>query len=168
MERVAVIPERAPAGEGGRFGVVAVEEPVPANPMVLTAREDVANGTSEDRCHDLEGVFQLEHPQLRGNLSVMPGRVDGARRIGLYMKGSGLAEGLRLDAELRSSWVATMCGDHGGRVERAAALAIAMVQLAAIPGQRTVRMTSDQADSDRLPDLTAYASLLGAKIIAAA
>jgi len=154
-----------PSGqEGGRFGVRScADDQDEGNPIVLTALEDGARHGRETVIRNLEGVFRFQQPRLRGNLSVMPGPNDGSSRVGLYLKGAEADLGIRLHAEVRSTWITLACHRFHEPAKKAVALAGALVRLATIPGQRTVSINGGE-ESLGVPNyLVDYVDLLELK-----
>ena len=130
--------------EGGRFGVLADEDGQNENnPVVLTALEDGVRHGRQETIRNLEGVFRLNHPDMSGSLSVMPGASTGTSRFGLCMRSIDSAEGVRLHAEVRSTWITITCNRYQEAAGKAVALVEALVRLASIPGQQTVSVRGD-------------------------
>jgi hypothetical protein len=154
-----------PSGqEGGRFGVHScADDQDDANPIVLTALEDGARHGRETVIRNLEGVYRLQHPRLSGNVSVMPGPDDGSSRVGLYLKGTEADLGIRLHAEVRSTWITLTCHRFQEPAQKAVALAAALVRLATIPGQRTVSINGDEESLGVPNHLVDYVELLEPK-----
>lgn len=144
MDDVVALLNKVSDEEGGRFGLHPwSERSDDTNPIVMTALEDGAKKGHQSVLRNLEGVFRLQHPQLFGNVSVMPGP-GGFSRVGLYLKGVEAGVGIRLHAEVRSTWIALTCDRYQEPAQKAVALASALVKLATIPGQRTVSISSDE------------------------
>lgn len=144
MDEVAALLNEASGEEGGRFGLHSCTgSNEDANPLVMTALEDGAKHGQDSVLRDLEGVFRLHHAQLSGNVSVIPGP-GGFSRVGLYLKGAEAGVGIRLHAEVRSTWITQTCDSFQEPAKKAVALASALVKLATLPGQRTVSINGDE------------------------
>ena len=114
------------------------------NPYVLSAAAHGALAAEPAVVLALEGVYQLSHAEFAGTVSVMPGTVRGSNRVGVYLRRSTEREGgLRLFANVRTSWLHGACRRARNDGERAVLLAAALCELGAIPGQRTVTVMTD-------------------------
>ena len=157
MDDVAGLVAERSVEEGGRFGLNVGEcTDDDFNPRFLTALEDGAKHGREQAMRQLEGVYQLDHSQLTGNISVMPGHTDGANRVGVYLNSMESDFGVRPHAEVRSRWIADNCEADRPPAENAVALAASMVRLAMIPGQVTVSMFADDETVRPLDVLPSY------------
>lgn len=129
------------------------------NPYFLSAAAHDAMATAPAVVLALEGVYQLSHGDFAGSVSVMPGTTRGANRVGIYLRRSGARDGgLRLFANIRTSWLHAACRGAKSDGERAVLLAAALCELAAIPGQQTVAVMTELASP--VDELTTFAMLL--------
>lgn len=144
--------------EGGRFGLGLLEgNQEEGNPLVLTALEDRARHSCENSQED---VYPLEHPEISGNVSVMPGSDAGANHLDLYLKYSATDARVRLRAEVRSTWITLTLSGHQEPSAKGAVLATALLALASIPEQQMVSVIREGAGFGAPNDLLQYAELL--------
>ncbi|GAB4337137.1 MAG: hypothetical protein Kow0010_25200 [Dehalococcoidia bacterium] len=142
-------------------GTYVLDVPYADNPYVMSAAAHGALAGEPAMVLALEGVYQLSHAEFVGNVSVMPGTMRGSNRVGVYLRRSAEREGgIRLFANVRTSWLHGACRGARDDGERAVLLAAALCELGAIPGQHTVAVLTDHASP--ADELLGFARLLRA------
>lgn len=137
-------PEPSAASVSKGSGFAARDMPAGDNPYVLSAAAHGALTSEPATTLALEGTYPLSHAEFAGNVSVMPGTMRGSNRVGVYLRRQGERDGgVRLFANVRTSWLHSVCREAASDGERAVLLAAALCELAALPGQRTVTVMTD-------------------------
>ncbi len=87
--------------------------------------------------------FALDQGRLRGAVVVSRGAQPGWVRVAVSIAGAepGGSGAVQLDAEVRRSWLQGAVEAADGRAMPPVAIAAAVGEIAALPGQRAVRMT---------------------------
>lgn len=89
------------------------------------------------------GDVRFEHLAMAGHVMLHPGSEPGSVRVTVDFRdggGSGAASGLSLEADVRRSWLRSVCADSLDSPEGVARIVRALGEIAALPHQTTVQV----------------------------
>jgi len=95
----------------------------------------------------LRGVVGFERDGSPGTLTVTEGDAGGFVRLNVYYRENGAAviRDVHLEAEVREGWLKQIAPASAPRSAQAAAIAATLAEIAAVPGQHSVRMEMREA-----------------------
>ena len=141
------MPVQEPVYEPATQGDVAIAVGHPENPLVLSGSLDVALTSDHTAVGALRGVVGFERDGVPGTLTVTEGDGEGFVRLNVYYREDGAAviRDVHMEAEVREAWLKQIAPVSAPKSAQAVAVAAMLAQIAAIPGQHSVRVEMREA-----------------------
>jgi hypothetical protein len=119
----------------------------PENPLVRSGSLDVALTSDHTAVGALRGVVGFQHDGAPGTLTVTEGDGEGFVRLNVYYREGGAAviRDVEMEAEVREAWLKQIAPASAARSAQAVAVVAQLAEIAAIPGQHSVRVAVREA-----------------------
>ena len=119
----------------------------PENPLVRSSSLDTALRSDRTAVGALRGVVGFERNGASGTLTVTEGDGDGFVRLNVYYREDRTAviRDVHLEAEVREGWMKQIAPATETRAAQAVSIVASLEEIAAIPGQQSVRVEAREA-----------------------